>query len=298
MAPTSQQSIRKFFNKPQEQSSSSAVKERVKSHLSNKMLNRRDQFQKNQTPLVTSPETEGVTAHQKLDKILSILEKNDTRVGNIEAQLSCHNENLINVDFRLNELEQAKVNTKMEISGLTLPQDTQRYQIKGIVSKFLSDAGISFNEMEIVDAYAMSRRFRQTVQNYIVVTFLHEAIKNRVMSEKIRLDKNKTVTVFFGHVLTRLNHSLLMKARYAVKGKKLIKAWSMSGNIFVLKSNDEGKIKLISHEHLEYLISNDTNVKNDPNQMSSQMEVTQSYSDVLQSENDDPSIAENNSNTE
>lgn len=231
------------------------VNQRVTEHLKYKasvrqgrlMSQQQNHHQPSKLPVPQSSAQSEDATQTKLDRILSMLERNDQRVDGLESQIAYHEDNFADVDHRLIELEREKTNAKMEITGLNVPRDTPRHLIKNQVYDFLRSSNINFNEMEIVDAYIFRRRIRNEEQNCITVTFLHEAIKNRIISEKIRLDKsNRTVNVFFGHVLTKANHHLLMNARRAVKDKRILKAWSMSGNIFVLRNQEEGKIQLKS----------------------------------------------------
>lgn len=275
------------------------VTQRVKDHLNYQAdvrKTRLQQLKKTQPPkgIINNPQpqiisTQDPSVHQKLDRILSIVEKNDKRVDEVESQLMRHEENFSDVDHRLNEIERARCNMKMEITGLNFPRDTPRHLIKPVVCEFLHKSNIAFNELEIVDTYAFRRRIRNDEQTCIIVTFLHEAIKNRIITDKIRHDKNnQVVNVFFSHVLTKAQRHLLLNARRAVREKKLIKAWSMSGNVFVVKNPEEGKILLLSYSHLIDLIGGEENneqssINEQSSQPNAQGETSQpSYSQMVQ----------------
>lgn len=261
MASSSKQTVMHFMGAKSKPKTPN-VQQRVKNHLDKKSVTRKDSLLTSMinfpkaAPKVT-PSEETTTTHQKLDKILAMLEKNDQRVDNVEAQLERHDENFCDVDNRLNELEQAKCNAKMEVSGLDVPLRLDRAGVKSFFCEFLHSINIAVNEMEVADTFVVTRRTRNVEKKVLIVTFLHEAIKNRIMSSKIQHDRNSQETsVFFGHVLTRPNHKLFMVARQAKRDGKLSRVWVFNGNVFVKKLNDDNRVKLINLDHLSYLTSN------------------------------------------
>lgn len=202
----------------------------------------------------------------RIDVVLDKLDRHEARFQTVEEKLNFHNENLVDVGYRLNQIEQAKLNSKMEVSGLLFESNATRQQLKENFTDFLSRLEIEYNSSEIVDVYPTVRKLRSGDKNFLIVTFIHESIKNRVMNEKIQHDKaikSEPITVYFGNVLTRANHQLLMSARNAVKGKKLARAWSMSGEIFIQITQQAGKIKITDIGHLNFIIDEQAR-NNDP----------------------------------
>lgn len=176
----------------------------------------------------------------RIDNVLDKLERNDVRMAAVEDKVDWHESNLASVGYRLNEIEQKQKNAQLEVTGLVTQHEFNRHKAKDLFIKYLHRIKIPVSETEVVDAYVNQRNIRESQQNVLIVTFLHEAIKNRIMHEKIKHDKNNgNPSVFFGNILTRVNHQLLMKARHAVKDKSIMRAWSFNGNIFILRSQEE-----------------------------------------------------------
>lgn len=193
--------------------------------------------------------------NDKFDSLLQTTEANSKKIKKAELELSTHKRKFTEIDHRMNSIEQQKLNAKMEISGLLIPDECDNISLKSLVTSYLSDSNIEFHVLEIADVYSIRKRQKHKTTKCIIVEFLHQAIKNRVMREKMAIDKNKKkIDVYFNHVLTTANYSMLMRAKEAVRDKLFNKAWSMSGDIFITKANETNKIKLYDHDHLTQLI--------------------------------------------
>lgn len=147
----------------------------------------------------------------------------------------------------------------MEVTGLDVPAYVPSQQLRAFFVTYLRNINIEVDDLEVVDVYSSTRKNRNVNQPVLIVSFLNEAVKNRIVRNKICIDKansQRSITVYFGNVLTKSNHQLLLNARRAMKEKKIERAWSMNGEIFILRSQQEGKIQLINNDHLHHLIIN------------------------------------------
>lgn len=171
-----------------------------------------------------------------LDSHTGILGKFDEKcLQNQEAIVSLQNSNNLMMQSRLNE--------RMEISGLPSLPVVPKSEFRALVWKSLHDMKIDVEKVEIADAYPYRRKIRSgDEKETIVVTFLHEAIKNRVMQSKMDLKTKTAKTVFFNDVLTPSNRTLIYQARLFKKAGKFDKVGTLNGKIYVRKDAKSKKI--------------------------------------------------------
>jgi hypothetical protein len=185
--------------------------------------------------------------YAKLEEILNIAKNN-------QSDIRGNKDHLYEVDYRLNALEQANLNASIEINGLRIPDNADSHIVMQSIISFMQTSSIAMKDHELVDAFTVPRVIGGTQSKVIIAVFLHPAIKGRIMREKMMKDKGKQVTVFFNNVLTKINRAIFMTARKCVKERKLFRAWSLNGEVYVKKSEQEDRIKVSSMEHLEYIV--------------------------------------------
>lgn len=187
----------------------------------------------------------------KLDALLQAFNNFNGRVDDVEARVNLNTENIADAGQRLNVLEQKSLNNQMEISGI----DASNVQYSGLrieVINFITSLGIDINPEHIVDVYKFNRSVRGSPRSIIIVTFIHETIKRRVITEKIKLDRaNGNCQVYFSEVLTRTNRQILMAARQLRKQRLIFSTWTVSGEVFIKTHEGSEKIRIYNTEQLD-----------------------------------------------
>jgi hypothetical protein len=87
----------------------------------------------------------------------------------------------------------------------------------------------------------------------LIIVFIHEAVKDRVMRQKIIADKGKKVTIYFNNVLSSLNRQIYAEARKLVREKKIFRTWTVGGDVFIAREEGDYKQKITSVDHLHYV---------------------------------------------
>lgn len=193
----------------------------------------------------------------KLDEVLRAIHGFNNRVDSIEERVMINSENICDAGQRLNYLEQRLLNPQMEINGLDA-SDVPNHLLREEVIKFIIECGISINPEHVIESYKFNRTIKGQQSTIIIVTFMHEAIKRRVITEKIRNDKrNGNRQVFFSDVLTKTNRQILMQARQLKKSQRIFSAWTISGEVFIKTHENSEKFKVTSIEQLSSLNQSD-----------------------------------------
>ncbi len=211
--------------------------------------------------------------------LINAIEK---RIEPIEKKLVEHDKALNFFDQRLNDLEQQRLNSQIEVSGLEFSKTDVFLTIRQKFLQYLLSIGVDVEMNEIVDGYARTRTVQSIEKVVVIIIFMHEAIKNRIMKAKIEHDKTIDRTeIFFSPVLTKINHKLLMAARKLMRDGQIARAWSMSGSIYVKKTPDGRKIKIINWHHLKNVCNENVERADD----SEEMEFTQCESEPSKGDN-------------
>jgi hypothetical protein len=160
------------------------------------------------------------------------------------AQQACKNE----IDIRKmktaqNSQLQWKLNDRIEISGMRKLAFTNKMAFRVLVWQFLKEIGLEIEKLEIADAYPRETTGKDGVKKYsVVIIFIHETIKQRIMIEKTKLRGDSVKGIYFNDVLTKHNRFLISKARELKNGKKFVKVGTVNGEIYVMKSLEGDKI--------------------------------------------------------
>lgn len=198
----------------------------------------------------------------KLDAILSELRDFRTTSAHHEQQINflheqnCHNEQKlsehhmrwIDNDRRWNDNEQLKLDPIMEISGLQLDEECKSNPeaLRIFVYNFLRNIGYNLELIEIPFVNCSSG-VRHNGESFEVVrvTFLHEAIKRRIMM--LKLNKQP---IYFSHALTKYNRTLLGNAKRLARNREIHSAWTMGGRVFIKEKEDGAKLRIVDSNQL------------------------------------------------
>lgn len=142
-----------------------------------------------------------------------------------------------------NDLQQARLNDRMEISGLEqLSPNSTREALKSHVLKLFNTLNIKVESSEIADVFSMTRKIKEEEKFFVTIIFMHPAIKTRVMIDKSKIKGDGNQSIFFNEVLTPFNRNLIYHARVQKKAGKFLKVGSLNGKIYVVKSTNSQKI--------------------------------------------------------
>jgi uncharacterized protein (DUF3084 family) len=188
------------------------------------------------------------------------------RIDKHESEITKLNAESENMRRRLNQLEQEKYVTHMDITGI--PNALFTEQMKGIdlAMKVLNDFKIKTQANAIIFAYV--RTIYSTQKKILTVAFRSLEEKLKAMKEKRAVADHKNI--YFDHYMTGETRKLFMATRKLAKEKLNATAAFLWSKVFVIFS--DGKKKLISSEaELEKL--SETN----PNQPSAREEKENSF---------------------
>ena len=170
------------------------------------------------------------------------------------AAKSDHNEESIAaLQSANNFLEQSRLNDRIEISGLAdLAASTNKSEYRCLILKLFREWKIELEKIEIADAYSITRKDREgRDKSFVIVVFIHEAVKNRIMSAKMNSKMPQLKKIYFNDVLTHHNRSLLYEARQRRNAGQFTKVGTINGKPFVKKSLNGLKIYIQNVTELE-----------------------------------------------
>lgn len=199
----------------------------------------------------------------KIDQITSHIDSRMDRMENlVQMTLNHTNTNINNLltndykqDLRLNDLEQARLNPKMEISGHIIHDEAVKRNpntLRKYTLNMLNAQGHELTLMEISDVYYFERRNRNNKIPVLLVTFLDEGIKRRIMRAKLN-----PPPIFFSNVLTKSNNILLMAAKKMSRAKRIHSAWTTEDAVFIKLTESGNKMRIIDLDHLNELCSSE-----------------------------------------
>ena len=139
-------------------------------------------------------------------------------------------------------------------SGLVLGQDQPEFltasatlpthtDTEGSVLTYLNDRlGLDVNKADIVSAYRIPRR-KSGGHRPIIVRFATRRIRDMVYHAR-RQDKNarqsRNEPVYINEHLTKSNAELFARARSLVRDKKITRAWTAGGLVYIRRSEQAG----------------------------------------------------------
>ena len=172
----------------------------------------------------------------------------DRRVTGIESSLNVTNESINNIQLKLDELEQARLATQMDITGLsTTAVTSQQKDARTLAHEIISSFGITIQLNELQHAFTRSTGPDKTI---LVVVFASIQSKSFVMREKRKIKDDRKI--YFDHRLTPNIRTLFWSARSAVKVKRAKSAYIASGRV-MLEKFDGSKVTVRSIKDLDTL---------------------------------------------
>jgi hypothetical protein len=151
---------------------------------------------------------------------------------------------------KMNEVDQDKLETYMEISGLK-PENVAAHKAdpKAYAISVISGLKINFDHSSILRAFI--KVIKSTPKQNIVVIFRNFESKITVMKQKREHQGADSKSIFFEHHLTPFTRALYMEARKTARNKGWKIAFIKYGRVFMLKSDNEKALKINSFEDFD-----------------------------------------------
>jgi hypothetical protein len=170
-----------------------------------------------------------------------------------------HDEMLFSHKNQLNWLHQKNLNNIIEISSLDDSIFVQSTNYYSVLSGLVNFYQLELKEHEIIDIYPRTRdvKINGTIvkKNFLYVVLIHECVKRRVMSAKLK-KKEDPQRIFFNELLTKYNRYILSYAKTKMRAKSLFKAWSYNGKIYVKKCEGSDSQLVNSKEEVDFVVNN------------------------------------------
>jgi hypothetical protein len=159
---------------------------------------------------------------------------------------------------QLNDIQQARLSQKMECQGLTFPHGSDDDYLRKIFVDYLKQLGIRIADHEIYNVYAYDKKMKENTRLVMIIIFCHESVKSRVIKAKLDI-KDLNDGVYFSNCLTSYNAGLLMHAKDLMRQNKIFRAFFMGLSVFIVLYEGADKIKIESHDHLDWIIHDSQN---------------------------------------
>lgn len=252
-----QRDIIDLVNQPASSGQNTGIQSNSKNSKGRPSLQSTGQTPKNKnqfTPLENNRQIPGGTQMKdKLDLVHSSLANLTTMVSEfvsihkgLDERVKTTENAMYQVSSQINLHDQRALNSKMRISGMTITNEANPIDD---VMRLFATLNINVQSHEILKAYTTRERHGENYVNAVVVIFLHEIIKDRIIMEKISKD-NVAPTVYFNHVMTKINAQIHKESRKLLKEKKLYKAGFMDGKIYVIPQPGDRKHWIGSFDEL------------------------------------------------
>lgn len=185
----------------------------------------------------------GINAmNENINSVLMTLNTHTSALNEMVAKTVISEKSIETLKSSNNFLNQCRLNDRLEISGLIEAPPSNKIDLRAKVLTHLKEIGIAVEPYEIADVYTQKRKFGADERFVVILIFIHEAIKIRVMRQKMQIKTIASSSVYFNDVLTPHNRSLIYQARVMKKAGKFTQVGSFNGKIYVKKSNASPKI--------------------------------------------------------
>ena len=152
-----------------------------------------------------------------------------------------HDTTLINIDSKLDDMEQYQRKDNIRIIGLA--QNVGEETPAKVVNFIKQTLQIDITIKDINNAHRLPSHDKNTNHKDIIVKFTSHLIKEEVMKNRSKL-RGLPDKIICNDDLTK-NRSLLYKhAQDAVRNKKALSAWTRDGTIFMKKEENSAPIKI------------------------------------------------------
>lgn len=189
---------------------------------------------------------------KKIDIVKAVVEegrRTTQKISTIVDQLvvSC-----TEMQERINQLEQEKLNNSMEISGISSDLITPSTSLKNLASNLLKSYNIEHSIDSLVSVHTKDVKIKNETSKLLIVTLPSYAEKSRMMRIKRQNEKESPVKIFFGHVLTHRNRYLFMRARRVAKPMG-IQVYVAHGRVYMKNPGDLRGSLIKSHDDVDHL---------------------------------------------
>lgn len=192
---------------------------------------------------------------EQVKKLIAEMAKLREKNAEYEKSIDTLNSAQDNFSTRLNDLEQEKLNNRIEISGINSTTMNSQKSAEEIASQVLS----IYNVKNFKSAYKRQITVKSQRINLLIVTFDTYEDKMQALDNKRTADVGKKCTVYFNHSLTGFNRSLYMHARIVAKSLNLKTAISY-GRIFIRKPEVKFGTRIRSVKDLDDIANNGTRI--------------------------------------
>lgn len=174
--------------------------------------------------------------------------------SNLRTHFFAMKNELNNVKFELNALQQEKLDNNIIIYGVPNIPNENGQKLKEDVSEIMKSINVDVNENDISDIYRL--RNNKNVKNLpVIVKFTKKEMKMNILEKKkgiVIKPKDQGGSIKINEHLTTVGYKLLLKTR-EVLGKHFKFIWSKDGKIFIKKddTSSSNRIHLRSFEEID-----------------------------------------------
>lgn len=196
--------------------------------------------------------------NNQIDEITDLRTDLNNKLGTFEKDLTKTktrvDKNTNDIDYlkrRMNEVDQDKLASHMEISGLK-PEEIQQHKedLKTLVLKTLKAYNARIDPDEIARVYVREVKMQAAVKSLLVVIFKNIDTKMNVMKKK-KDSKTANTVIYFDHCLTAYTRALFMQARKSMKEIGGKTAFVSNGRVFIVLNDTEKPKRINSFEEIE-----------------------------------------------
>jgi seryl-tRNA synthetase len=175
----------------------------------------RDMMMQNQEELRQMNANTNTKLDELSSDVTSKLDAVASRVGSLESTVTKTTDDIAQMQQRLNDLEQEKLASHMEISGVVAqPVDANKADIKNYAAQLIRSFKVQFDIASIVNAFVLNLR---DDKRKIVVEFSSVSVKNSVMKQKREAKDPRKI--YFDHRMTPAVRDIFLRARRVAKEK-------------------------------------------------------------------------------
>lgn len=198
----------------------------------------------------------GINAiNEKLATMQISIDSNDSFLQNLAPKIYKHENQIDTINSQINSLQQMKMSDRVEISGKWKEFiDKKKSPFKLQIIDLFSKMEIDIESSEIANTFIKQIKEKNLVKKEIlVVIFMHEEIKKRVMAKKLKSRNEVAKDIFLNEALTPLNRHILYEARQNKRAGKIHSTGTYNGRVFIRKIDKTPKIFINSLCELEEL---------------------------------------------
>lgn len=170
-------------------------------------------------------------------------------VKGVDDKLKTVGDEVDTLTSRLNELEQDKLATVLEISGITDAElENSNNNLRKLVEGIFKHFGIPYDNQKI--EHVRVRELRVTKKKILIVQFKFFSDKLEVLGLKFKSPRNDEI--YFDHALTPTTRYLFAQAKKIAREAKIRGPRIISGKIFVT-IDDGRRIKISNQNDIDML---------------------------------------------